>query len=86
MKITDLTPEEKTTYVGLLTVEQKDLLVGQLFDEDSYFNPILDGNDPQNWIISIEEIEQNINPEFGWLQDLEMIVFVPVVYPNPFEQ
>ena len=33
MKITDLTPEEKTTYVGLLTVEQKDLLVGQLYDE-----------------------------------------------------
>jgi hypothetical protein len=84
MKISDLTPEEKAIYVGLLTVEQKDLLVGQLFDEDSYFNPILDGNEPQNWIISIEEIEQNIYPEFNWLQDLEMILFVPVVNPMPF--
>lgn len=84
MKIVDLTQEEKAIYVGLLSIEQKDLLVGQLFDEDSYFNPILDGNDPQNWIISIEEIEQNIYPEFNWLRDLEMIIFVPVVNPDPF--
>jgi hypothetical protein len=82
MKIAQLTTEEKAIYVGLLTVEQKDLLVGQLFDEDSYFNPIQDDNN--NWIISIEEIEQNQNPEFGWLQDLEMIIFVPKVNPMPF--
>ena len=82
MKITDLTTEEKAIYVGLLTVEQKDLLVGQMFDEDSYFNPILDDND--NWIISIEEIEQNQNPSFVWLQDLEMIIFAPKVNPLPF--
>ena len=82
MKITDLTTEEKTIYVGLLTIEQKDLLVGQLFDEDSYFNPIQD--DADNWIISIEEIEQNLNPTFVWLQDLQMIIFVPKVNPLPF--
>jgi hypothetical protein len=82
MKITDLTTEEKAIYVGLLTIEQKDLLVGQMFDEDSYFNPIQD--DADNWIISIEEIEQNQNPSFGWLQDLEMIIFVPKVNPLPF--
>jgi len=84
MKITDLTQEQKAIYVGLLTIEQKDLLVGQMFDEDSYFNPILDGNEPQNWIISIEEIEQNIYPEFMWIRDLDMIIFVPVVNPLPF--
>jgi len=82
MKIAQLTQEEKAIYVGLLTVAQKDLLVGQLFDEDSYFNPIQD--DVNNWIISIEEIEQNQNPSFGWLQDLEMIIFVPKVNPSPF--
>jgi hypothetical protein len=82
MKIADLTQEEKAIYVGLLSIAQKDLLVGQLFDEDSYFNPIQD--DADNWIISIEEIEQNQNPEFGWLQDLEMIIFVPKVNPMPF--
>ena len=82
MKIAELTTEEKTIYVGLLSIEQKDLLVGQLFDEDSYFNPLQDFNG--NWIISIEEIEQNIYPEFNWLRDLEMIIFVPVVNPMPF--
>ena len=82
MKIADLTQEEKAIYVGLLSIAQKDLLVGQLFDEDSYFNPIQD--DADNWIISIEEIEQNQNPNFGWLQDLEMILFVPKVNPMPF--
>jgi hypothetical protein len=82
MKIAQLTQEEKAIYVGLLSIAQKDLLVGQLFDEDSYFNPIQD--DANNWIISIEEIEQNQNPDFGWLQDLEMIIFVPKVNPMPF--
>ena len=82
MKIAELTTEEKTIYVGLLSIEQKDLLVGQLFDEDSFFNPIQDFNG--NWIISIEEIEQNIYPEFDWIRDLEMILFVPKVNPMPF--
>ena len=81
MKIADLTQEERAIYVGLLTIEQKDLLVGQLFDDDSFFNPILDGNEPQNWIISIEEIEQNLYPEFMWIRDLDMIIFVSK--PNP---
>jgi hypothetical protein len=84
MKIAQLTQEEKAIYVGLLSVEQKDLLVGQLFDEDSYFNPIQDGNTPQNWIISIEEIEQNLNPEFMWIKNLDMIIFVPAAKPGPF--
>ena len=75
MKIAQLTQEEKTIYVGLLTELQKDELVGQLFDEDSYFNPIQDAND--NWIISIEEIENNVNQTFDWLKELEMIIFVP---------
>ena len=81
MKIADLTLEEKTIYVGLLTELQKDELVGQLFDEDSYFNPIQDNEN--NWIISIEEIENNVNPNFEWLQELEMIIFVPKQYDLP---
>ena len=81
MKLANLTQEEKTIYVGLLTEVQKDELVGQLFDEDSYFNPIQDAND--NWIISIEEIENNVNASFDWLQELEMIIFVPKQYDSP---
>ena len=81
MRLAQLTQDEKTIYVGLLTEAQKDELVGQLFDEDSYFNPIQDFND--NWIISIEEIENNVNPNFEWLQELEMIIFVPKEYNLP---
>jgi hypothetical protein len=39
--------------VGLLTEAEKDSLVGQLYDEDSYFNPIQDDFD--NWIISLKK-------------------------------
>jgi hypothetical protein len=81
MRLAQLTQEEKTIYVGLLTELQKDELIGQLFDEDSYFNPIQDAAD--NWIISIEEIENNVNPNFEWLQELEMIIFVPKEYNLP---
>jgi hypothetical protein len=75
MKLTQLTAEEKLTYVGLLTVEQKDLLVGQLYAPYSYYNPIQDLND--NWIISVEEIEQTITPEFLWVKDLPLILYIP---------
>jgi hypothetical protein len=40
MKLTQLTAEQKTTYVGLLTELQKDELIGQLYAPDSYYNPI----------------------------------------------
>ena len=81
MRLAQLTQDEKTIYVGLLTEAQKDELVGQLFNEDSYFNPIQDAAD--NWIISIEEIDNNVNPNFEWLQDLEMIIFIPKEYTLP---
>jgi len=75
MKLTQLTAEEKLTYVGLLTVEQKDLLVGQLYAPYSYYNPIQDIDN--NWIISVEEIEQTITPEFMWVKDLPLILYTP---------
>ena len=68
--------------VGLLTIEQKEEIQGKEYAPDSYFNSVQD--EDNNWIISIEEIEQNQNPDFGWLQDLEMIIFVPKVNPMPF--
>jgi hypothetical protein len=75
MKLTDITREEWTTYVGLLTIEKKDELVGQQFAPDCFFNPIQDNAD--NWIISIEEMEYNINPVYAWVKDLELILYVP---------
>ena len=48
---------------------------GQAYAPDMHFNPIQDIND--NWIISIEEMEQCVNPSFNWVKDLELIIFVP---------
>lgn len=67
------------TLVGLLTIDQKDLLIGQLYDDDSFFNPIQDDND--NWIISTEEIEYCIYPNFFWVKELPLIEYLPK--PNP---
>ena len=67
--------------VGLLTEAQKDSLIGQLYDEDSYFNPIQDIND--NWIISVEEMDFCVNPEFMWVKDLPLIPYEPKPSP-PF--
>ena len=65
--------------VGLLTEVQKDELVGQLYDEDSYFNPIQDLND--NWIISVEEIDQCVNTEFMWVKELPLVQYEPKPTP-----
>ena len=81
MKLTDITRAEYTTYVGLLTVEQKDELVGQMYAPDSYFNPIMDNAD--NWVISIEEMEYCVNPNYMWVKDLELILYVPKENPLP---
>jgi hypothetical protein len=69
------------TQVGLLTETQKDSLVGQLYDEDSYFNPIQDYFD--QYIISVEEMDFCVNPEFQWVKDLPLIDYVPKPSP-PF--
>jgi predicted DNA-binding transcriptional regulator len=78
MKLTELTEEEKLTYVGLLTELQKDELVGQLYAPYSYYNPIQDIEN--NWIISVGEIEQCTNEEFMWLKELPLILYVPKQY------
>lgn len=78
MNVHQLTKEEKLLYVGLLTELQKDEIVGQLFAPDSYYNTIQDIND--NWIISVEEIEQTTTLEFMWVKDLPLILFEPKQY------
>ena len=82
MNLTDITRAEWTTYVGLLTVEQKDELVGQMYAPDSYFNPIQDNAD--NWVISVEEIANCVNDEFLWVKDLPLIIYEPKPSPPPF--
>ena len=57
--------------VGLLTLEQKNEIIGQLYADDSYFNPIEDLNN--DWVISTEEMEQCISPNFLWVKELPLI-------------
>ena len=75
MKLTELTTEEKLLYVGLLTELQKDELVGQLYASNSYYNPIQDIDN--NWVISVEEMEQTTTPKFLWVKDLPLILYTP---------
>jgi hypothetical protein len=79
MKLVDITTEDVTTLVGLLTIEQKDEIAGQPYSADSYFNPIQDADD--NWIISTQEIIYCTNEEFMWVKDLELIEYKPK--PSP---
>ena len=73
MKLNQITTEDVNTLVGLLNQEQKDSLVGQLYTDDSYFNPIQDFYD--NWIISTEEMINCTNEKFEWVKDLELIEY-----------
>jgi hypothetical protein len=40
-KLSEISPENYSQYVGLLTETDKDLLIGQWYMDDSYFNPII---------------------------------------------
>lgn len=62
-------------YVGLLTEDQYNQIFGQMFDDDSFFNPLQDQDD--NWIISEEEINFCTNPEFQWVKSLPLIEYKP---------
>ncbi len=66
--------------VGLLTQAQKNELVGQWYAPDSYFNPIEDADN--NWVISIEEMEQCVNPDYLWVKDLDLIPYEPKPTPK----
>ena len=81
IKLTDIKKEDWNTYVGLLTEIQKDELTGQLYTDDSYFNPIQNLNN--NWVISIEEIEFCTNELFLWVKNLPLIIYEPKPQP-PF--
>lgn len=65
--------------VGLLTLEQKESLVGQEFQPHCYFYPVQDNDN--NWVISTEEMEENQNPNFEWVSTLPLIDWNPK--PSP---
>lgn len=82
MILSQIPVTELVNYCAKLTTEQADSLRGQVFLQDSYFNPIQDIED--NWIISAQEVAYCANPEFLWIKDLPMIPFVPKPAPPLF--
>jgi len=82
MILSQIPVTELINYCAKLTAEQADSLRGQVFLQDSYFNPIQDIED--NWIISAQEVAYCANPEFLWIKDLPMIPFVPKPAPPLF--
>lgn len=57
--------------VVLLTIPEKNSLVGQLVQLNWYFNPVQDCIG--NWIISTEEVENSIYPEHEWIKSMPLI-------------
>jgi hypothetical protein len=63
--------------VGILTIEQKDELLGVELQYGWYFNPIQDAN--SDWIITTTEMYGNTNPDFTWVSTLPLIEWVPPI-------
>jgi len=60
-----------------LTIEQKESLIGQTWDNVQYFNPILDADGI--WLISIEEVNFCTNENFQWVKDLPLINYNAII-------
>lgn len=60
-----------------LTTEQKNLLIGQKWDSEQYFNPVIDANG--NYFVSQEEVNGCNKPEFQWIHNLPLIPYNPVI-------
>lgn len=61
--------------VGRLTETQKDLLIGVLYADDTYYNPTQDGDG--NWFISTIEMDMS---DIQWVKELPLIDYVE---PSP---
>jgi hypothetical protein len=59
-----------------ITIEQKEALIGQTYDDVQYFNPTLDADG--NWFISIEEVNSCTNELLQWVKDLPLITYNPI--------
>jgi hypothetical protein len=68
--------------VAIITDVQKDEIIGQFYNQYSFFGPVKDCND--NWILTEDEISQIEYSEFDWIKVLPLIDFcVPVGPPEP---
>lgn len=68
-------------YVAILSVSEKDYLIGKLVQPDWYFNPILSGGTAP-WVISQQEIDASIYPETNFVKSLPLVEYSPAVIPS----
>jgi hypothetical protein len=73
--------EETIQYVAIITINQKDSLMGELVCPDVYFNPTMDVN--EQWFISDDEINTSIYPQHEWIKDLTLSVYAGPYIPPP---
>jgi hypothetical protein len=67
--------------VAIITQQQADLLAGQEYAPASHYNPVQDCDN--NWLITIQEIEQTTNPDFLWVKDLPLSEWCPPIIETP---
>ena len=65
-----------------ITEEQKDLLIGQTWDNVTFFNPTQDADG--NWFVSQEEANGCNKLDFQWLKSCELIEHNPIVVNIPY--
>jgi hypothetical protein len=65
--------------VGLLTIEQKNSLIGIQYQPDVYYNPIQDYD--SNCVISLTEINETVNPDYLWIKNIPLIDYKPIPVP-----
>lgn len=61
--------------VAILDQLQKDALVGVQYAPDCFYNPIQDAY--EDWVISLEEVNNTINPDTMWVKDLNVLPYEP---------
>jgi hypothetical protein len=61
--------------------EQKDLLIGEKWNDEAFFNPTLDADN--EWFVSIQEVYGCDKPEFKWLRQCELVIHNPIVVNFP---
>ncbi len=64
--------------VRQITTEQKDLLIGQKWNDEAFFNPTQDADG--NWFISNEEVNGCTHEGVSeWIHELEEIDHNPII-------
>ena len=63
------------TKVGLLTAEEKEAIEGKRYAKGRYFTPVQD--EDGNWVLHLEQINNNQNIDFWWLIHLQKIDYKP---------